>query len=166
MLNWKTATEQNSAYYEVERRNAKGDYEKIGEQSAKGFASSISSYQFMDPAPVPGTNYYRLNQVDLDGQSGYSEVVAVDYPWAGMDVEVTPNPVDRDGFRLSVRSAESGTLQFRLVDLHGQVLLQDQQNIRAGLSQEYWALDGLAPGIYLLQTEFQGQTSSLKVVKL
>lgn len=78
LLDWKTATEQNSSHFEVERSINGISFEKIGSVKAAGNSNTITSYNFIDRLPVKGMNYYRLKQVDLDGKYSYSEIRKVE----------------------------------------------------------------------------------------
>lgn len=76
VLDWLTASETNSAYFEVERYNETG-FDSIGFVSAAGNSIQTLSYHFTDLKPSSGWNYYRLKQVDLNGQVNYSGIVAI-----------------------------------------------------------------------------------------
>jgi len=70
LLTWKTATEHNSDYYWIERSTT-GEFNEnsvIGQKSAAGNSTVITSYSFLDNDFEPTINYYRLVQVDIDGQ--------------------------------------------------------------------------------------------------
>jgi hypothetical protein len=76
-VTWETASEQNSALFEVERResNAAGvsQWSKVGEVSASGYSSRPVGYMFTDEGLLGGRTYvYRLRMVDLDGSWEYS----------------------------------------------------------------------------------------------
>jgi hypothetical protein len=70
LLTWKTATEYNSDYYWIERTTT-GEFNEnsvIGQEPAAGNSTVITSYSFLDNDFEPAINYYRLVQVDIDGQ--------------------------------------------------------------------------------------------------
>jgi hypothetical protein len=76
-LHWQTATEQNNSHFLVQRSSDGIHFTSIGRVQAGNQPLSTQKYTFRDPAALPGTNYYRLQQVDLDGQKDYSEIVSV-----------------------------------------------------------------------------------------
>ena len=76
-LHWQTATEQNNSHFLVQRSSDGIHFTSIGQVQAGNQPLSTQKYTFQDPATLPGTNYYRLQQVDLDGQKDYSEIVSV-----------------------------------------------------------------------------------------
>jgi len=89
---WQTASELNTRHFVVERSHDQVLFMALGEVPAAGYSQSVRNYTFQDPAPRPGMNYYRLRQVDLDGQYSYSAVVAVRFEPDEMDLSVYPNP--------------------------------------------------------------------------
>ena len=77
-LKWVTATEHNNAYFVVERTVDGLTFEDVDTVQGAGNSVAEISYTAVDPSPHRGISYYRLRQVDLDGTSKYSELVAVD----------------------------------------------------------------------------------------
>jgi len=97
-LLWKTAFEQNSRGFGVQRRVAAtggltgaGGFTDIGFVAAAGNSNQVLNYTFMDGAPAVGFNDYRLLMTDLDGVVRVSAVKRV---WIGSTgkVVVFPNP--------------------------------------------------------------------------
>jgi hypothetical protein len=74
-LTWATASEKNSARFEVERSVDGKAFERIGTVAAAGRAHA---YELADrQLPATAVLYYRLRQVDLDGTASYSPVRTV-----------------------------------------------------------------------------------------
>jgi Secretion system C-terminal sorting domain len=92
-LNWETAQESNSAFFNIERSIDGSSFTTIGKIIAKGNSNSKSGYSFSDKYFQNGINYYRLAQYDLDGRFEYSPVVKVQTGRSKIIVEVSPNPV-------------------------------------------------------------------------
>lgn len=76
-LEWTTASEKNNERFEIERSFDGTTFEVIGQQTGAGNSSSRIDYKFCDHSPHQDVNYYRLNQIDYDGNSTYSPVVSV-----------------------------------------------------------------------------------------
>lgn len=76
-LSWTTATEENNIYFAVERSLDGVTFERVGRVIGQGYSAVRHDYQFEEmnvtqhSAP---TRYYRLRQVDNQGQATYSEV--------------------------------------------------------------------------------------------
>ncbi|GAB3572663.1 hypothetical protein GCM10027345_04200 [Hymenobacter daeguensis] len=154
-LKWATASEKNSAYYQVERATAEAPerYQAIGRVAAAGSSSQALAYDFVDAQPLE-MGYYRLKQVDKDGSSAYSPVVAV-RATPTLALQAYPNPTTG---RLTVAGAKD--TRFVLVDQLGQVV---QQGTLA-LSQTYELDFSNQPnGLYFLRDLATGAT--VKVAK-
>ncbi|GAB3580160.1 hypothetical protein GCM10027345_21190 [Hymenobacter daeguensis] len=92
-LAWATASEKNSARFEVERSADGRAFEQIGSVAAAGSSSAPLAYALLDARLPAGTAllYYRLHQVDRDQTSSYSPIRTV--PVAGKaPLALFPNP--------------------------------------------------------------------------
>src|SRR6202012_4572411 len=75
-------------------------------------------------APLAGSDFYRLEQVDADGKSAYSGIMQVVIPSSGrMSLRLTPNPAPGLVY-LELNNAEQGVLEVSLTDAMGRVLHQ------------------------------------------
>jgi len=90
-LSWKTTSELNAHSFEIQRSFNAKNFERIGQLRAIGTTSDLSVYEFNDSLPMPGLNYYRLKQLDLDGTFAFSKIISV--TWEGSNALVIyPNP--------------------------------------------------------------------------
>ncbi|WP_256012360.1 T9SS type A sorting domain-containing protein [Desertivirga xinjiangensis] len=78
ILSWKTAFEINNSRFEVLRSEDAKSFSLLSFVLGKGNSSVSSSYNFIDQNPLPGTNYYRLRQVDFNGKESLSAVVVIE----------------------------------------------------------------------------------------
>ena len=119
-LSWATASEKNSAYFEVQRSATGEAYETIGKVAAQGNSSSLREYDFTDARPLAGLAYYRLRQVDTDGTTAYSPVATAR---RGTEVvAIYPNPT-ADAVTLP---ASLGPVRYRILNGLGQTLASGQ----------------------------------------
>ncbi len=141
VLNWKTE-EYNVSHYEVQRSANGRDFRIAGKVKAGGTGSG--NYSLTDPAPVYGTVYYRIRQVDTDGSFSYSRMISLA---SGADRELVawPNPA-RDRVTIDLGSGYIGSTA-SLISTAGIALQQVE------VKNEILILDvsRYAPGIYLLQ---------------
>lgn len=92
-LNWKTSTELNCKYFQVERSTDGKSFESIGTVNANINSTEVKSYMFNDENPEFGkTNYYRLQEFDFDGKSKFSTMVAIE-PNDDLNIFVNVFPV-------------------------------------------------------------------------
>jgi Bacterial lectin/Secretion system C-terminal sorting domain len=111
-----------------------------------------------DPAPQPGTNFYRVTMRNLDGQSTTSNVVEVRMD-DQEEMTVSPNPSDGQ-FTIWFPHAW-GAARIQLADLSGRIVYQGQSDQADAASV---STSGLAPGIYLLCVTGSGRTLHQRVV--
>ncbi|HET9502618.1 MAG TPA: T9SS type A sorting domain-containing protein [Hymenobacter sp.] len=161
---WHTASEVNSAHFEIERSLDGRTFARLGTVAAGGTTSQARAYAFRDAQLPAGasTLYYRLRQVDLDGSAHYSPVRAVALAAGGVafGAEAYPNPWADE---LHVRLAGFGPEPVRLAlyDATGRLVLS-----HTAAAAEQLALPGAATlpgGVYALRIS---QGSQQLVVKL
>ncbi|MBK9099911.1 MAG: T9SS type A sorting domain-containing protein [bacterium] len=78
ILNWSTATELNNLGFEIERKTT-GEFYTIGFTEGQGSTTEIHNYSFTDYYPERGNNYYRLKQIDYNGNFNYSEEIELNF---------------------------------------------------------------------------------------
>jgi hypothetical protein len=90
-LTWTTASEANSARFELQRSVDSRTFALVANVPAQGYSTVARTYAALDGAAPAGPLYYRLRLVDADGTAAYSPVVAVA---AGSSAELllAPNP--------------------------------------------------------------------------
>lgn len=149
-LNWRTVQEINNDYIAVERADHSLQFEEIGRVAGAGTTTETQDYHFMDYSPMPGANYYRLRQVDMDGTTEYHEVIYVDFTDASQShsLEVFPNPAP-DRIRASWKKDTQENATLRVFSTSGQLL--KNYTVSGDNATFELPLDGLAPGPYLLQ---------------
>jgi hypothetical protein len=92
-LSWATATEKDNEQFVIERSQVEvSDFKSIGSVKGNGTTTSEKQYRFVDRNPFTGTSYYRLKQVDFNGDITYSPVLAINVK-ASQDLLILyPNP--------------------------------------------------------------------------
>jgi hypothetical protein len=150
-LKWQTASEFNSAYFDVEYSRDGQEWNVIHSETAMGISNELTAYGFMHKQSISGDNYYRLNQFDIDGvmHSYYDLVVNADCQ-ENTDVRFSsfPNP-SADKFTLSLENAKEGLATCRIVDPKGNVLLENTLVVKGGYNL-YSIEQFMAPGVYYI----------------
>lgn len=90
LLKWVTQSEINNELFVLERSKDGHDFLPIGKVSGHGTTYERQTYQFTDHHPMKGTNYYRLKQVDFDGNFMYSAMISAEIEW--QSGQIFPNP--------------------------------------------------------------------------
>jgi len=94
-LIWKTASELNNSHFLIERSSTGSAFHEIARVKGHGTTYETHRYTFTDSYPTPGTNYYRLKQVDYDGNFTYSPVVEASWGNEGQ-LCLYPSPVSSE----------------------------------------------------------------------
>jgi hypothetical protein len=140
-LHWATASEKNSARFEVQRSLDGHTFATVASVAAAGSSLLPRTYAAVDgPAPA-ATLYYRLQQIDQDGTTNYSAVVPL-APAAEVQFTPYPNP-SRDMVTVAPATATGQLAEVR--DLHGRLVHATRLAPDGQLS-----LAGLAVGTYAL----------------
>ena len=93
LLNWSTASEQNTTDFEVQHSTDGIMWHVLGSIGAAGNSSSTEHYSFVHNNPVSGINYYRLRQNDMDNHSSYSKTISVLFTGKTKQPLINPNTV-------------------------------------------------------------------------
>jgi len=91
-----------------------------------------------------GFNYYRLKQMDFDGNFEYSNVISVRYEQE-QKMAIYPNPVSD---KLIIDTALNKEVKIRIVATNGQIIYESVKNIDNQLNIDISALNN---GMYYLQ---------------
>jgi len=122
LVEWTTAEEMNSSYYEVQRSENGNDWNTIANITAAGTTSLTHSYSHVDRNVTAKVVYYRIRQVDIDGK------------FAITPVRMIRNENNNTEIKLTVASSNSIYVHFseqvktrtviRLTTSNGQVVSQ------------------------------------------
>ncbi|MGK0388548.1 MAG: hypothetical protein ACI94Y_001278 [Maribacter sp.] len=93
-INWQTASEENNQGFEIQCSTDDREWKTLDFVSGNGTTAEVSNYEFTDHEPLANINYYRLKQVDFDGQFEYSNVINITIRGTNdKTVSIFPNPV-------------------------------------------------------------------------
>ncbi|MCB0554288.1 MAG: T9SS type A sorting domain-containing protein [Phaeodactylibacter sp.] len=164
LLSWQTATEENNDYMAVEHSTDARQFTEIGRLKGAGTTLEPQSYQLWHQRPQPGINYYRLRQVDFDGQTHYHGTVAVEYKGGKGGLVVYPTITSSQiVVELSATADEIGELV--IFNLYGQAM--QSTVVPAGSLRQELSVAQLPAGHYLLQwRSANGQQAIQRFVKL
>ena len=160
-LNWETATEKDNDYFQIERSMDGQNWEILGEEKGAGNSEYAIQYRFIDYQPLAGMSYYRLKQVDFNGEFEYSELRAITLEkMNSIDINVYPQPAT-DWIQISTNSPIE-THQVQLLNSFGQVIsvnttTMDAATLRIDTQQ-------LPGGMYIVHLENGAQQISKKVL--
>lgn len=147
-IHWKTLSEHNSSYFEVQRSINGTDWVTVGTIPAAGNSSLEKSYFFTDVYPLAGTVLYRIAEFDVNGRIQYTGLIRnqCDQP---SGIRLWPNPTAGD-LSLSIRVQQSMNADVLLLDLGGRVLSSIRTKLLTGDNQLQLQTDKLPAGTYSL----------------
>ncbi len=153
-LQWVTATELNNAHFEVLRSKDGVTFEKVGQVSSlakDGNSNSRLDYAFVDSKPFAGIAYYRLNQVDLDNQSAFSNTIELRLINDMFQVaEVYPNPTAND-LNIEISSPFEHDFIAEIFDVSGRMVFRKDITTKGGSEVFTYDVSELATGTYSLR---------------
>jgi Secretion system C-terminal sorting domain len=161
VLNWQTATEVNNKGFEIQRSADGIHWNKIGFVNGSTNSFVQQSYQFNDARPLPGPNFYRLAQIDIDNKATYSPVVLVKFLQSGFYF-VTNNP-GIGLYKLHVETTGNDKISFAVIDANGRRIVSKVSN---GSRDQTIDITNYSSGIYLLQIQKGKDLFTEKLIKL
>jgi hypothetical protein len=160
VLNWSTAMEKNNDYFMVERSADGRTFKEIGRQDAKGNSDVSQHYAYTDNAPLQGTNFYRIAQVDLDGKRSTTEIVNAYFSCENAGIKVYPTVTQGTVYVSLPEGYEQATLSVFNI-LSQQLSLSSIDN---GQRLRTIQLNGLAAGTYFLKIANGNTIESYKII--
>ncbi len=143
LLQWSTATEQNSSNFAVQHSTDGSSWSTIAILPAAGNSNTLRNYSYVHSNPATGNNYYRLLQTDMDGKSNYSNVLALSFAGSAGAFTVLANPVSNGVVQLQVNN----TVALSLYGPDGRLLWKKQ----LGAGRQSIDISRYGKGIFLLE---------------
>ena len=149
-IDWTTASEINNDYFIIERTDDFKNIEVIQTVKGAGNSNEILNYFIYDNQPLNGTSYYRLTQVDFDGQQEVFEWKSVNFNSNNeASLNVYPNPSNTGTATISLTNM-NGATDLEVLDIAGRIvyrksldLLETNTNIPLNLN--------LGAGVYIVR---------------
>lgn len=161
-LSWTTASEQSSDYFILEKSRNLSDWTFVTKQNAAGTSNLSINYHVTDQYSWNGVVYYRLRQIDLNGEQAIYEPISVYCEGNENAMKVYPNP-NSGSFTVEILSEELITDgQLYLTDMTGKVIISRKINIVDGTTQIMIDDLNLQMGTYLVSIRFSEKKSTTR----
>lgn len=170
VLRWETATETNNSGFELQRSVDGVNFSSIGfvkSKSQTGNSTNANQYEFTDSKPFSSSNYYRLNQLDKDGRSTYSQIVRLLGITNRLElVTLYPNPT-KGLVNVAIVSPKANKITFTVTDITGKVVLSRTMAVANGDNNLQLDVQQLSAGSYMLKATCADgcETSVKKFIK-
>lgn len=146
-LSWQTAYENNTSKFIIEKSTDAVNYKEVGSVAAAGNSSITKNYEFIDVSPSVGTNYYRLDEIDMDGAKKQLGIRAITITTNVNTAVVYPNPVTGSSFTLSSQLPSTIQNTYILTDLSGKIIQRGYINS----TRQQVNVSQLSPGFYTIK---------------
>lgn len=144
-LIWQTSSELSNEFFSIERSVDAKEWLEISRIAGNGNLGNISSYYYVDErVPAVARVYYRIKQVDFNGESSYSEIRVLDLSSTNL-IQIYPNPTS-DQLHIHVDANGSERL------LKSKLYTQDASIISVS-NKNVLDLSALRAGTYILEVE-------------
>jgi hypothetical protein len=120
LITWGTEIEVNNDLFLVEKSLNAYTFEEIGMVAGGGNSAIPVDYQFIDRSFTESA-YYRVTQIDYDGNSDYSEIVYIKKSSKNASLKLYPNPV-KVGEVLIVDTDLQGEFNIQILNTSGKVI--------------------------------------------
>jgi hypothetical protein len=170
LLNWRTETETNNYGFDIERSKETNGFiqkwNKIGFVEGQGNSNVSKNYSFTDNPGTGSKYYYRLRQIDSDGQFKYSDVISIDLkmPDRFMLFQNYPNPFNPTT-SITYNLPDNEFVLIKIFDVLGNevtTLVNDHQ--KAGSYTVKFDGSRYASGIYILCFKSGSYNSNIKMI--
>lgn len=160
-VKWSTATEDNNAFFVVERSTDGVAFGALAQIPGAGNSTLLRTYAYKDRSPAPGNSYYRIRQVDLDGRHTTTGIQAARLQ-CGNEAAIKVYPtITRSQVNVFLTEGFKGA-QVSLFDLSGRrmpVMIQ-RSSLKCTIS-----MSGIPSGQYMVQVVKDHNAQTFKIVK-
>jgi subtilisin-like proprotein convertase family protein len=167
-LSWETQAEVNNSHFVIERSFDGINFSEIGKVMGSGNSSTNKTYTFVDRNIIRmGSNvlYYRIKQVDNDGQSSYTQIRTVMVEQlTEATFKVYPNPFE-DIVMVQFSASEAGNVLLEMTDMAGKTLRTEVNSYQVGNNLLTIPTTNLSSGSYLIRLQTKSGVWIHKVVK-
>ena len=161
-LYWTTVSEENNDYFEIERSVNGFAFESIGIVNGSGTITAVQNYLFIDKNPLNGANYYRLRQVDFDGNYEYSKIVLIDTETNIPTIKIVQNPVE-DKLLIETNTITNSDIQFEIFNISGQ--LMKSINLENTSNRMIIVVEDLSSGMYFIKINNGNEATVKRFIK-
>ncbi len=158
-INWSTASEINSSYFEVWKSKDTEDWTYVGKVLAAGNSNNEIKYGLNDNTPMTGTSYYKLIQFDLDGATKEYGPRTVEFKKENIS-KVYPNPANNSVYIDFYLNNSGSNIAILFYNNLGQIVKKKAVNAIEGNNTFDVSTEDLNNGIYTIRIISDSKTIS------
>lgn len=151
-ITWSTSLEINNSHFIVEKSQDGKSFSPVVKVSGNGTTSLAHNYSITDDISNAGNIiYYRLQQVDLDGKSNFSNIIAIRIAKENSIASVSPNPFT-SYLNVNMEWSKTEVITARILNVQGkEVTSKKLQVVKGTNSVRIDDLSNLPSGSYFIQ---------------
>lgn len=148
LVKWRTASEINSDYFEIQHSIDGITYNTFDIQQALGNSNKIHDYKNYHHSPANGINYYQLIEHDKDGQTQNSSVIAINFnKEINSIIQLYPNP-SSGRTTMYFNSALGGIYYLNIIDNSAKIIYSAMIPSFIGENKFHISMDDYPSGNY------------------
>ena len=148
-IDWTTLSESNNDYFEIQRSKESENFEAIGVIDGAENSNIALNYKYIDNKPLDGTSYYRLKQVDFNGDFSYSEIANISYGIISQQIESFPNPANNE-VSFIFPSLYNEEVELLIYDITGKTIINQKKDAIIGENLFLYNISFLEKGFYFI----------------
>lgn len=146
-LQWSTELEKENFYFILERSDDAENWTDIKHIAGAGNSFSLKKYSYKDNYKASGMQYYRLTQVDVDGNKKTFKLIFSSCFNYNESLSIYPNPASNELYLDLNLKQNYGESEIKIVNNLGTTCLTEKVKLTEGNSRFKVSLD-LQAGVY------------------
>ena len=157
-LHWETSSEANNAWFVVEVSRGLISWEEVSKHAGAGTSIQHHYYNAIDEKPLNGQSYYRLKQVDFDGNYSYSNIESI-YNGSSSAYHIFANPTNKSLF---IEGDNLLTSTITLQNISGQIF--SAKYVQKSSQSYFIDVSEFPAGLYFLKISNRGDQFTYKLL--
>ncbi len=166
LINFVVASQLNNKEFVIEKTEDGINYIEVATIAGEGTTPFSNSYSAYDPSPSEGISYYRLKQIDVDGNATeFAPVPVYINTKQNSNIILYPNP-GNDLTNLNYISEDGEPITICITDMTGRTLCcKTYSDVKKGENNFPINTSGLSSGVYFMKINSPQKSNCLKFIK-
>ncbi len=160
LIEWETLSEQNNNYFNILRSYDTQNWTIIGKINGAGNSNTVLNYSFIDDKISKNIVYYKLEQVDFNGNTKLSNINSLKRTNNNIDILIYPNP--SNGLVYINTNNMNINYNIEISDVYGRIL--KDENIKI-LDNNSFDISEFPKGMYLIRIYYNNNYKIFKLQK-
>jgi len=151
LLNWNTMNSDSIKKYWIQRSSDGVNFSEIGVVNV--INPLFNKYEWADPFPSTGLNFYRIKIVQINGKIDFSKIIKINgFIKQVNKIAFFPNPAIGNNMNLNLENQPAGTYHVSIFNSYGRPIIEQSFDFQGGTGiQKLSNKQSLKRGVYLLQ---------------